>query len=195
MHPVQHNLVAVQVEQFGGIADFIPRFSQVGDAIGVQRFIQSFVEEALFHGHGAAEAPVTGGHVFDHAEFDVVARGELFLMLAQQEQKLLLGFAFQDDAFGEETVTHGVDGGAAFTGRRFRAPGAGAVAFGCIDSSLRAHESMGLPFSWGSHDWVTRRVWMARGGHPIDADRRVSIIARVKKRNGYKYLVIRRINR
>jgi hypothetical protein len=151
MHPVQHNLVAVQVEQFGGIADLIPHFSQVGDSMGVQRFIESFVQEALFHGHGAAEAPVTGGHVFDHAEFDIVARGELVLMLGEQEQKLRLGFAIQDDAFGEETVAHGIDGGAAFTGRGLRAAGAGAVAFGCIDSSLRAHERMRLPFWWGSH--------------------------------------------
>jgi len=81
MHPVQHYLVAVQVEQLGGIADLIPGFSQAVQAIGVRTFIHSFVEDAPFDGHGAAEAPVTGGHVFDHAEFDVVARSEPTLML------------------------------------------------------------------------------------------------------------------
>jgi hypothetical protein len=56
-------------------------------------------------------------------------------MLGHEVVKTLVGFVFQDNTLGQETVAEGVGGGAFFPLRGDRASGAGSVCPRRIDSS------------------------------------------------------------
>ena len=90
---------------------------------------------------GAAETPVGGGHLLDHAEFDFVDRGEALQMEVQQLLEGFAGLVADDHAVGKQSVTDCIAGGAglAFLGDRASRPGT--VEPGGLDTFLGNHNS------------------------------------------------------
>ena len=95
-------------------------------------------EEVISDGPVAADAPISRGHLFDHAHLDVIEGAEAIHMEIEQILKGLAGFVAEDGAVGQTAAAEG----AVRTGFAFRGLGsAGQSAVGAVreDTFLRNH--------------------------------------------------------
>ncbi len=84
--------------------------------------MQPLVNQAGLDGPGAAKAPESGRHFFDHAELDVIGGAEFADVLGNHKIEVRGGLIGEDHLFGEEAVAEGVEGGALFAGDGFGSP-------------------------------------------------------------------------
>lgn len=114
----------------------------VGDAMDLvagRLAAKTGIEDAGFHGPGAAHAPEGGDHFFHHAEFDGVEGAEAGKVVGKEILKCFRGLVFEQDAAGEEAVTDSVLGRAALPFARFRSGGSGAIGARRKDTPERGH--------------------------------------------------------
>ena len=65
-----------------------------------------------FDGPGAAQAPASGDHFFDHVEFEVVGGLEAIDVLGEECLKRFGRFVFENQAAGQKAVAQSILGGA-----------------------------------------------------------------------------------
>ncbi|MFN7999301.1 MAG: hypothetical protein U0Q18_37130 [Bryobacteraceae bacterium] len=137
VHPVEARLVAVEQGEFGTDGEAGEGGRHAGAFVAGRLGLDGVIEQARFHGPGAAQAPGGGDHFFDETLIHSVAGGEAGLVLGGNDIEALTGFAGEHDAFGEQAVADGVLRRARFAFRSDRAAGAGSVGAGGPDAAKR----------------------------------------------------------
>ena len=89
--------------------------------------LHGLFEHFGLYGPSAAEAPVGGGEFLDHAVFEIVYRFEAGGEHLTEGLEVFGRLVADEDLFGEQTVAHGVVGGALFAGLGYRSGRAGSI--------------------------------------------------------------------
>jgi hypothetical protein len=136
---VEARLVSVEKAELGSGGQVGKGGGHAGEPVFLGAAFHAVFQEAGFDGPGAAEAPIGGGHLLDHADFDVIDGAKAAEVQVEQRLEILLGFALHDYAPGEEAMAHGVAGRVGLTLRGLGAARAGAVGTGGQNAFLRNH--------------------------------------------------------
>ena len=158
VHHVETGFIAVKEEGIGvsgcgtrgGDDETVERVSG-----GLAR--HGFVDGTGLDGPAAAHAPVSGDHLFDHAELHFVGGLEAVDVLLEEGAEVFGVLTFEDDAIGEQAVADGVDGRTLLTLGRNWSAGAGAVGPRGKYSSVRGHKSCAPTLPCGQADAAMRR--------------------------------------
>jgi len=126
----------------GGAAEGKEDLDGRGADIGVDQR-QFAINSGFLCAPDAEKTPAGDGHGFDQAELGGGGGLEFVDEGAEEIDKAVLDFGFEDDGGGEEAVAEAVAGGSDFAFGRNGASGLCAVAAGGLDLFFRSHE-------WGS---------------------------------------------
>lgn len=127
VHEVEAGFVAVKEGEFGRGGLPAESGGDAGDIVARRLVGKGFRHESVFDSPGAAETPVGGGHLFDHAELDPIDGIEAFDVLGEQFGEAIDGFTGENHAIGEEAMADGVLRRTAFAVGGLRAAGESTV--------------------------------------------------------------------
>ena len=135
-HAVEAGLVAIEERQGGGRSQFEEGVGE-GLAAGLTALATHAVgEELIFDDPGTAETPIGGGHLLDHAEFELIGGSESLQIIRESCLEAIRRFVREDNALGgEQAVLECILRDAAFTFGSDRAAGASAVGARGLDAT------------------------------------------------------------
>ena len=103
-HRMETGFVTMEEIELGMGGKLAEGLGHAADFGGAGLFAHGGGEHLGFHGPGAAEAPETGGHFLEHAEFEVIDRGEALDEEVAEGAEGFGIFLADEDGFGEESV-------------------------------------------------------------------------------------------
>ena len=140
VHEVETGFVAVEEGELGGGGLLFEGSGDAGYVVAGGLGGEGIGKQGILNGPGAAETPIGGGHLLDHAELDAVGGIKALDVLREQFGEGFPGFTGKHDAIGEQSVTNGVERRAAPTLGRLWSAGEEAVRTGREDTTEGRHK-------------------------------------------------------